>query len=723
MASQTFRLQPISTVTRSPYGRDGKTPQPALAGQPAQNQPTFNITTTGVDSAINTSGANSSLDGGFTTTNLETGSFGDTGETPGLAQAEGAMLEETLSDASDRFDIKTGAIDDQFDNLTSYLPNLEQASQNVLTEQLADADTAKNTLQNASTTKQNEIEAASKLLTPLQQAASTETFNDAVSARSVLDTTNKQRFVNLDNASSELAEAERGVLNETLTDASTAQNTILDSAAQNLELKNDATADIKDASRGVLEERLTDAGTATETMKGAAGDQFSKIEEASQALADAQSEANRLKYRNVTDALRADRLNAMRRGESGTIGSSDRMMLEAEMRAADQFSNLESAADVAQAGRTLQNTQKLGQQETDATNILAKAQANTQVSQAELDEARQILSNVNSTEAERSKANSILAQAQASTQVSQADANEAQRKIGNVQQFESQSLVNAKVQTDAMLMDNQTKALVEEAQRTLQNTAAGAAERAEAERIVADTEYANNVAATKLQTTKEAFNLFQNRENQRLEAASELANAIGATQEETLPAVTLAEQLIQQAIDEGNVEDMNADDKYQAGMEMARELWKNPSLMDTLANQIDSEKIVLGENFTAEQAAMINRISNLSKMEGLIDYMKDKITDEMFDYYESYMGQLGAVWAGLSQLQLIDQDGYFIPENAYAMTQVGMEDSENLDFIVENKDKKDGVENVVDGIVEGIGDKAGDALGDVWDEVTGQNDD
>ena len=160
-----------------------------------------NPTTTNLDSAINTAGANSSLDGGFTTTNLETGEFGDTGATPGLSQAEGAMLGETLSDASDRFDIKTGAIDDQFKNLASFLPNLETASQNVLSEQLTDANTAAQTLKDASTTKQAEIEAASQALTPLQQAESAERLTDAQAARGILDTENTQRFNNLETAS------------------------------------------------------------------------------------------------------------------------------------------------------------------------------------------------------------------------------------------------------------------------------------------------------------------------------------------------------------------------------------------------------------------------------------------------------------------------------------------------------------------------------------------
>lgn len=534
---------------------------------------TQNNTTTGFNTAKTTGLANTTPTG----TDLNTGIFGDTysatqadvdaglatnvgeqlGNTISLPNAEGDLLKETLSDADKSADIKLGAVDDKFANLTGMLDVVESDKLN--------------------------------------------TFDD--------------KFTNIQDASSTLTENDKAFYDEQLSDAQTASDTIFNSAENNLTRKNDATNVIRDANVNVLNETLSDAETATGTMKDAAGSQFNKVEDASQALADAQSDANRLKYRNITDALRADRLSAMRRGESGTVGSSDRMMLEAEMRAADQYANLESASGLAQAERTLQNTQKLGQQETDATQILAEAQASTQVSQADLEAAKQTLSNINSTEAERSQAKSILAQAQATNQTSKAD--------------------------------------VDEAQRTLQNTQVKE----------------NEKGAAKVETATNMFKQMNERENERLTIANEIANVVGSTQEETLPAVKLAELLIEQAVDEGNMEITTAEEKYQAKIEKTKELLANPSLMEVLSEQLGNEAIALDGEYTAEQQIMVNRINNLKNIPAFYNQIVQSVGPEMFAAYEAALGEFGAIYQIGVNMGLVDADGLpIIPSNQFGMT-------------------------------------------------------
>ena len=71
----------------------------------------------------------------------------------------------------------------------------------------------------------------------------------------------------------------------------------------------------------------------------------------------------------------------------------------------------------------------------------------------------------------------------------------------------------------------------------------------------------------------------QQRDTERQQIANELANVVQSTQEKTLPAVKMAELLIEQAIDEGNMEVQTTEEKYQAKVEKAKELLANPSLL------------------------------------------------------------------------------------------------------------------------------------------------
>ena len=83
--------------------------------------------------------------------------------------------------------LRFGASDDKFSNLTGMLKTLEQGKLDVLGEQLNDADTAATTLTDASTAKYNEIKGASDLLATADKSYLTERMGDAKAARLLQD--------------------------------------------------------------------------------------------------------------------------------------------------------------------------------------------------------------------------------------------------------------------------------------------------------------------------------------------------------------------------------------------------------------------------------------------------------------------------------------------------------------------------------------------------------
>ena len=318
-----------------------------------------------------------------------------------------------------------------------------------------------------------------------------------------------------------LPSAEQDLLKETLSDA-------------------DKSADMK---LGAIDDKFSNLTGMLETVEGdnlnTFDTKFDNIQTASNSLTQAQYDANRNQYQNVTDALRADRLGAMRRGESTTTGTGDRMRLEAEMRAANEYSNLDNAATLGEAERTLQNT----------------------------------------TLKEGEKA-------------------------------------GAK-----------------------KDTATGTREQ------------------------------MKQREDDRLTVADEVANVVGSTQEETLPAVKLAEQLIEQAVDEGNMEITTAEEKYQAIVDSTKELLQNPSLMQVLAEQTGNESIALDGEYTSEQQVMVNRINNLKNIPAFYNQIVNSVGAEMFAAYEALLGEFGAIYEIGTRMGLVDADGLpIIPSNQFGMT-------------------------------------------------------
>jgi hypothetical protein len=318
-----------------------------------------------------------------------------------------------------------------------------------------------------------------------------------------------------------LPSAEQDLLKETLSDA-------------------DKSADMK---LGAIDDKFSNLTGMLETVEGdnlnTFDTKFDNIQTASNSLTQAQYDANRNQYQNVTDALRADRLGAMRRGESTTTGTGDRMRLEAEMRAANEYSNLDNAATLGEAERTLQNT----------------------------------------TLKEGEKA-------------------------------------GAKIDTATGMLDQ-----------------------------------------------------MKQREDDRLTVADEVANVVGSTQEETLPAVKLAEQLIEQAVDEGNMEITTAEEKYQAIVDSTKELLQNPSLMQVLAEQTGNESIALDGEYTSEQQVMVNRINNLKNIPAFYNQIVNSVGAEMFAAYEALLGEFGAIYEIGTRMGLVDADGLpIIPSNQFGMT-------------------------------------------------------
>ena len=87
-------------------------------------------------------------------------------------------------------------------------------------------------------------------------------------------------------------------------------------------------------------------------------------------------------------------------------------MLEAEMRAADRYSNLDNAATLAQAERTYGNARQRENQLLQNAGIESRALMEDNQNQAVLDEARRTLQNTQAGESERLQAAQILSNEQ-----------------------------------------------------------------------------------------------------------------------------------------------------------------------------------------------------------------------------------------------------------------------------------------------------------------------
>lgn len=429
-------------------------------------------------------------------------------------------------------------------------------------------------------------------LAQAEQDSLTEILSDAGDRFDLKDAASLDKFNNANAFVPRFENLRQASLTEGLADAGTAMGTIVDASTGKQTALEGASANITPLQQDVSTEAFGDAQAARTLLDDSASQQFSNLELASTDLADVQRQANQAQYRNIQDALRSDRLDAMRMGKTGTRNSADRMMLEAEMRAADRYSNLDNAATLAQAERT----------------------------------------------------------------------------YGNARQRENQLLQNAGIESRALMEDNQNQAVLDEARRTLQNTQAGESERLQAAQILSNEQLTNNTADAKLATLSDEFGINQERQNERMGIADELANTVGSTQEETLPAITLAEQLIEQSIDEGNMEIDTTEQKRQAIISSARELLNSPSLMAAMSEQLASEGINLAGEYTTEQQRIQNQINNIKAIPGLVDEIITSVGNDTFAAYRAAYGEQGAIWAAGLQLGLVDSSMAVPPPNSYAPT-------------------------------------------------------
>lgn len=434
-----------------------------------------------------------------------------------------------------------------------------------------------------------------------EQDSLSEILSDAEDRFNLKDLASSDKYTNASGYIPQFGNLRQASLTESLSDAGTAMGTIVDASTGKQSALEGASADITPFQQNVSTEAFQDAQSARTLLDDSAGQQFSNLELASTDLADVQRQANQAQYRNIQDALRSDRLDAMRMSKGGTRNSADRMMLEAEMRAADRYSNLDNAATLAEAERT----------------------------------------------------------------------------YGNAQQRENQLMQNAGIESRALMEDNQNQAVLDEARRTLQNTQAGESERLQAAQILSNEQLTNNTADAKLATLSDEFGVEQERQNERMAFADELANTVGSTQEQTLPAITLAEQLIEQSIDEGNMEIDTAEQKRQAIISSARELLNSPSLMAAMSEQLASEGINLAGEYTTEQQRIQNQINNIKSIPGLVDEIIAAVGNDTFAAYRAAYGEQGAIWAAGLQLQLVDSSMAVPPPNSYAPT---LQPENNINF-------------------------------------------
>lgn len=275
-----------------------------------------------------------------------------------------------------------------------------------------------------------------------------------------------------------------------------------------------ATAGLPQTEQDSLNEVLSDAKDRYDVKSGASSDKFDNISQASEDLKAAEMDVNRNQYMDVLDALRGDNLKAMRMGEVGTNNASNRMMVDAQMRAARDYSNLDSAAALAEENRNFEN-----------------------------------------------------------------------------------------------------------------------------------------VAV---------------RETELKSAADELANTIGSTQEQTLPAITMAEQLIEQAVDEGNMEIQTAEEKRNAIIESARTILNSPSMFAVLSDQMAAEGIQLAGEYSSEKQRIENQISNIKNIPGLLQAVIDNVGADMFAEYKAILGENAAIMYAGQQLGLVDTTPVNPAPNAYA---------------------------------------------------------
>lgn len=303
-----------------------------------------------------------------------------------------------------------------------------------------------------------------------------------------------------------------------------------------------------EAEKGALEETLTDANKQFNLIKDASADKFNNLnaasnfkfdtmQDASAGITSAQQNANANQFQNITDVLRGATLNANRVGESASDGVTGRMLTQANMQAAREYSGLES--------------------------------------QALLDEAN--------------------------------------RTFGNVQQLAGGNYSNA-----------------------------GA-------------------------NQQEVF-----------QSATELANTIGTTQEETLPVITLAEQIMEQAEKEGKIAELNASERYKYRIDLAKSLLDNPSFAEALRDGIGQDLITLDDQFNQDNTLFANRINRLASIPDLRNAILSNISDEEFAYYKSVHGEIRAIYQLGIEQGLVDPDGYFIPGNSYAKDAVGDSVDANL---------------------------------------------
>ena len=309
-----------------------------------------------------------------------------------------------------------------------------------------------------------------------------------------------------------------------------------------------ATAGLPQTEQDSLNEVLSDAKDRYDVKSGASSDKFDNISKASEDLKAAEMDANRNQYMDVLDALRGDNLEAMRMGEVGTNNASNRMMVDAQMRAARDYSNLDSAAALAEENRNFEN-----------------------------------------------------------------------------------------------------------------------------------------VAV---------------RETELKSAADELANTIGATQEQTLPAITMAEQLIEQAVDEGNMEIQTAEEKREAIIESARTILNSPSMFAVLSDQMAAEGIQLAGEYSSEKQRIENQISNIKNIPGLLQAVIDNVGADMFAEYKAILGENAAIMYAGQQLGLVDTTPVNPAPNAYAEetlpeASIGLNDEK----AAEADDTNPG-EDIVDGLLK-----------------------
>ena len=190
-----------------------------------------------------------------------------------------------------------------------------------------------------------------------------------------------------------------------------------------------------------------------------------------------------------------------------------------------------------------------------------------------------------------------------------------------------------------------------------------------------------------------------NRANEQYQIAGDLAETIGSTQERTLPAVKMAELLIEQAIQEGNIEFENAETRREALIESARELLENPNLFDAMADQIAVEGVNMAGEYTANVAEKMQRIQNLKNIPGLVQAILNRVGEDMFAKYTATYGEIAAIWGAAMQAGLVDQDGYTIPENEYALKDVGDSAYSAADDVAGSGN--DGIDNAVNSVVDG----------------------